>query len=116
MVSDGGQVNGQLNPLSGQPYGYTEDIIIRGGSITNKLSSSLYPSAVICAFTFDGANVRNVSIMNTGVDASQVVAQLVNRSGTGTASLANGLTVMYGNNAGRINLIDSSRGIAGASI
>jgi hypothetical protein len=45
-----------------------------------------------------------------------VVAQLVNRSGTGAASLANGTTIIYGNNAGRLNLIDTSRGIGGASI
>jgi pectate lyase-like protein len=104
VISDGGQA---FN---------TQDILITGGSATNKNSTGIWPGSTFVAFTFDGVNVHNVSIVNCGVDTAQTVAQLVNRSGTGTASLANGLTVLYGNNAGRLNLIDSSRGIGGGSL
>ncbi len=81
----------------------TQDIAITGGSATNKNSSGLYPSATIQAFVFDGANVKNVSIMNVGVDASKTVASFVN-----SAAAANGITVMYADNAGRVQLIDST--------
>lgn len=81
----------------------TQDIAITGGSATNKNSSGLYPAATIQAFVFDGANVRNVSIQNVGVDAAKTVASFVN-----SAAAANGITVMYADNAGRVQLIDST--------
>jgi hypothetical protein len=96
VISDGGQTNN------------TQDITITGGTYTNKNSTGLYGSATIVAFTFDGANVHNVSVVNAGVNASSTVAQFVNRSGTGSAAASNGITVLYGNNAGRITVIDST--------
>lgn len=96
VVSDGGQAQN------------TQDISITGGSATNKNSSGLFASATIVAFTFDGANVHNTSIVNCAVDAAKTVSQVVNRSGTGSAAYSNGITVLYGNNAGRMTLIDST--------
>ncbi len=91
VVSDGGQAQ------------KTQDISITGGIATNKNSTALYPSATIQAFVFDGANVHNVSVQNVGVDAASTVASFVN-----SAVAANGITVMYANNAGRVTLIDST--------
>lgn len=91
VICDGGQANP------------TQDISITGGVASNKNSSALYPGTTICAFTFDGTNVKNVCVANVAVDASKTVAQFLNG-----ASAANGLTVMYGDNAGRVTLIDST--------
>lgn len=91
VISDGGQAN------------KTQDVSITGGQATTKNSSALYPAATIVAFTFDGANVHNCSVMNCGVDAAQTVVSLLNG-----AVASNGLTVMYGNNAGRVALFDST--------
>lgn len=91
VISDGGQAQKTL------------DITITGGSATNRNSTALYPLDTRCAFTFDGPNVQSVSVVNVGVDASQPVAQFIN-----SAAASNGITVMYGNNAGRVTLIDST--------
>ena len=91
VISDGGQAQ------------KTQDITITGGSATNKHSSGLYPSATMVAVTFDGPNVHNCSVVNCGVDAAQTVVSLLN-----SAVASNGLTVLYGNNAGRLTLFDST--------
>ncbi len=91
VVSDGGQAQ------------KTQDISITGGTATNKNSTALYTGATIQAFVFDGANVHNVSVQNVGVDATQTVASFIN-----SAAAANGITVMYADNAGRVQLIDST--------
>jgi hypothetical protein len=104
VISDGGQAQN------------TQDITITGGSLTNKNSSGLFPGATIVGLTLDGANVHNVSCINASVDAAKTVMQLVNRSGTGAATLANGNTMLYGNNAGRLTLIDSTRAIPGGNL
>lgn len=91
VISDGGQANP------------TQDISITGGSATNKHSSGLFSAATIQAFVFDGANVKNVSVWNVGVDASKTVASFIN-----SAAATNGITVGYADNAGRFQLIDST--------
>ena len=99
VISDGGQTQN------------TQDIIVTGGSLTNKHSSGLYPSATIQAVVIDGSFVHNVSIANVGVDASKTVMSLIN-----SAALSNGITMIYGNNAGRMFLIDSVRGNPGTAL
>ncbi len=91
VISDGGQTE------------HTGDGTITGGKLTNINSSALYPAATMQAIVADGANVRMVSAWNVGVDASKPVLVLQNG-----AAAANGITVGYGDNAGRFTLIDST--------
>lgn len=86
----------------GQAF-YTEDIKITGGIYSNLNSSALYPAcAEINGFVFDGANVRRVSVVNAGLDTSTAYChptKFVNG-----ASIANGITVMYGDHLGNVVL------------
>jgi hypothetical protein len=90
VISDGGQAY------------YTQDISITGGTYTVPYSSSLFPSASIYAFVFDGANVRRVNIAGVGVDTlntNAYVSSLING-----AVISNGISVVYSNNSGFLNI------------
>jgi hypothetical protein len=54
--------------------------------------------------------VGYVTVQNVGVDVLSPNANLVTltNSGTGVAAYSNGITILYGNNAGRINAQDST--------
>jgi len=110
VVSDGGQTPLSADPITGGVLGYTQDITITGGQATVQASSALYYGATIYAFQFDGIGVRNVSCINVGVDVTTPNANLVTLtdSGTGMAEYSNGITIMYGNNAGRVNIQDAT--------
>ena len=107
VISDGGQA---------YP---TEDIVITGGMASNQSSAYLISACTAqISFVFQGANVKRVSIANVDVDATSAFATVaaLQSTGTGAAVLTNGITILYPNGAGRLNLIDSSRGIGGASL
>ena len=98
VISDGGQAY------------KTQEITITGGNFTNLNSSALYTSAIINAFVFDGPNVKNVRIINPGVDSSNSgrtypvsVTKYING-----ASASNGISVVYADSAGMINLGNAS--------
>lgn len=108
VISDGGASN---------QNGITQGITITGGILTSKLASAQWSGETHVAVTLDGANVKMVSIIGAGVDAAQTVMQLVNRSGTGTPALANGITMLYTNNfTGRLIAIDATRAIPGSAL
>jgi len=98
VISDGGQAY------------LTQEITITGGNFTNLNSSALYTSAIINAFVFDGPNVKNVRIVNPGVDSSNSgrtypvsVTKYING-----ASASNGISVVYADSSGLINLGSAS--------
>ena len=98
VISDGGQAY------------LTQEITITGGNFTNLNSSALYPNAIINAFVFDGPNVKNVRIVNPGVDSSNSgrtypvsVTKYING-----ASASNGISVVYADSSGLINLGSAS--------
>ena len=100
VITDGGQAAN------------TQDISITGGIASNQDSSSLNTSCTaIYAFTIAGANVHNVQIANVGVDVTNGFAHCLQllSTGTGAAVCSNGITCLFNNNAGRLNLIDSTR-------
>ena len=107
VITDGGQTTGRC-----------QDISVTGGILTYPLSSAQYSSATIVAVVLQGANVYNVSIVNCGVDATSgnAAVMALQATGTGTAALANGITMLYANNAGRLTLIDSTRAIPGGNL
>ena len=90
VISDGGQAY------------YTQDISITGGTYTVPYSSTLFPSASIYAFVFDGSRVRRVNISGVGIDtinANAYVSSLING-----ASISNGISVVYSNSSGALNI------------
>lgn len=98
VISDGGQAY------------KTQEITITGGNLTNLQSSALYTSAIINAFVFDGANVKNIRIINPGVDSNNSgrtypvsVTKYING-----AVATNGISVVYADSAGMINLGNAS--------
>jgi hypothetical protein len=90
VISDGGQTY------------FTQDINITGGQFTDPTRSTFFNLAAMRAFVFDGPNVRRVSITGVGVDtlsANAVVSSLING-----ASISNGISVVYSNNSGFLNI------------
>ena len=89
----------------GQSY-YTQDISVTGGTYTVPYSSILYPSASIYAFVFDGSRVKRVNISGVGIDttySNAYVSSFVNGAAT-----YNGISVVYMDSAGQMNLGNAS--------
>lgn len=89
----------------GQSY-YTQDISITGGTYTVPYSSSLFPSASIYAFVFDGANVRRVNIAGVGVDtlySNAYVSSFING-----ATVSNGIALLYSDKNGNLLFVGTN--------
>lgn len=100
-TSAGKTFNSLVISDGGQSY-YTQDISITGGTYTVPYSSTLYPTASIYAFVFDGPRVKRVNISGVGVDtvnANAYVSSFVNG-----ASASNGISVIYPDSIGQIQL------------
>lgn len=100
-TSAGKTFNSLVISDGGQSY-FTQDISITGGTYTVPYSSSLYPSASIYAFVFDGSKVKRVNISGVGVDtvnANAYVSSFVNG-----ASASNGISVVYADSGGQMQL------------
>ena len=82
VISDGGQAN------------KTQDIVVSGGSLSDKNATALAGGVPIVNLVFDGANVQNVTVDNPGMDVSgTTVSSYIN-----SATLANRIFVNYNNN------------------
>lgn len=90
----------------GAQSGETKDIRITGTVATIKASSDLYSTSTFYAFLFDGAKVKRVSGVNLGIDTvsgNANVASFIN-----SAAASNGITLMYADGVGRVQLLDST--------
>lgn len=95
VISDGGQTY------------YTEDILITGCFLSTKNLSGLYPATTaVNHIVLDGPNVRNVSVSNVNIDTAPGFSVPVLL--TNSATLANGSTITYTRNDGRLVIWDST--------